>query len=653
LTLASLLQQVVHEATEQFQQAAMLPDDVRFNFDPGREAPAPEAASTEARRSDTVPLDTTIATPSTPTSPSLAPKGRVLKTTQRTVVSLNHGRFQAHETVRQHTTAEGQQITQHSTELGQLVPRGGSYAFDLIAHVGVETFLHGRSLEDVQQSLAERRPAIHVALSSLWDQQQRFLFCLGQLHERSAPVIRAFLAGQPHVTWLLDGTLEPDTPVFLGVQDAASGLILHGWKISSENADDIAACLTPAAERYGRPAGVMHDLSPAMSGACDLALPGVPHRVCHFHLARDVGNDLCAAPQIALTKRHRSLKILARLREQRRGQTEWLRDRLGQPESELVLNRLLAGESLESVPFHATLSHEVLLAFHFWINDYRTDGRRRGFPFDPYTLYLHRRLCRASEAVDRLLSLPEVQRQAPPVLGNFRKLLTEYRTDAEIVTAVSAYERAYAMFGRLRAALRLSSDEMCNLRQPYDLPESEREPLRTAMHDLRADLRREVEQAGGQASPSTEHCRLARTVLAHLDKYWEHLVPESGVGPSWTRTTNRLESNWGQCKRGRRQSHGRGKLTRDFQSLPAEYLLVSNLENAQYVNLILGGNLDSLPSKLAAASVGGETFAKWRNNHRAGLLGRPCRAALRSHVLLDKLIQISATHSEPDDARAA
>ena len=91
-----------------------------------------EAASTDARCSDTVTPDATVAAPLA--SPSLAPKGRVLKTTHRTVVSLNLGRFQAHETVRQHTTAEGQRIVQHSTELGQLVPRGGYYGFDLISN---------------------------------------------------------------------------------------------------------------------------------------------------------------------------------------------------------------------------------------------------------------------------------------------------------------------------------------------------------------------------------------------------------------------------------------------------------------------------------------------------------------------------------------
>ena len=287
MTLNSLLHQVVHEATEQFQEAAVLPDDVQFNFDPLWEDPAHQSAPGDAQQSATATPDSFVRTPAT--SPSLAPKGRALKTKQRTVASLEHGHFHAHETVRQHTTATGQRTAWHSVELRRLVPRGCRYAFDLISHLGIETFLHGRSLQDVQRSLAERQPVIDVPFSSLWDQQHRFLFHLGQMHERAAPVIRGFLASQSHVTWLIDGTLEPDTPVFFGIQDAASGLFLQGWKIPSENADDIAACLKEAAERDGRPAGVLHDLSPAMSAACEAALPGVPHRICHFHLARDVG----------------------------------------------------------------------------------------------------------------------------------------------------------------------------------------------------------------------------------------------------------------------------------------------------------------------------------------------------------------------------
>ena len=635
MTLAILLQQVVQESSEQFQQAAVLPDDVRLDFDPWREETSQQALSKEPAAVN--PAATRSAVP-----------GLVWKTSRRTVVSLEHGCFQAREIVRQQTTAEGHQVLQRSAQLAELVPRGARYGFDLIAYVGVETYLHGRALEDVQQTLAQRRPALTVPLSSLWDQQQKFLFSLGRLHRRAVPVLREFLANHGPMTWLLDGTLEPDTPVFFGIQDAASGLFLDGWKIPSENADDIAVCLAEAAARYGRPHEALHDLSPAMSGACDKALHGVSHRVCHFHLAQDVGEDLYAAVQLALTKRQRTLKILSRLREQRRGQTEWLRDQLGQPSAELVLSRLLAGEPVEaSWKFHETLGREVLLAFHFWILDYRHDGRRRGFPFDPYTLYLHRRLVRAGEAVDRLLSLSEVARQAPPVLTNFHNLLAEYRGDAEIAAMAAEYERASAMFARLREALSLSADQMRNLRQPYELPAAARQPLHTALHELRASLRCQVEQ---EDDPDR---LLAHTVLTHLDKYWAYLVPEEGVASSWERTTNKLESRWSTLKRHRRQTHGRGKLTRDFQSLPEEYLLVGNLENPLYVELLLGGSLASLASKLAEASVGGESFTSWRERRGSRLLGQPRRRQLRADDFLTDLVRVSADQCQSKEADAA
>jgi len=631
LTIANLIQQIVRQQTEHLQQAARLPDDVQFNFDPRREAATPQGTGKSQHRVTPAESRSPADGPTPVTGSSLAIQ--VQKTARRTVVSLEQGRFRARETVLATTTADGQSVAQRSSQLAQTVPAGSKYGFDLIAYAGMETYLHGGGLQDVQQALAERRPAVEVPLSSLWDQQRKFLFLLGRMHRRAAPRIREYLAGQPPVTWLLDGTLEPETPVFLGIEDAASGMLLDGWKIPSENADDIAASLAEAAGRYGTPGGVLHDLSPAMRQACDAALAGVPHRVCHFHLARDVGNDLCGKAQTALVKRLRALKIQSRLREQRKGQTQWLRNRAGTPEDELVLGRLLAGEPLPGVPFDQTLGREVLLAFHFWILDHRQDGQRRGLPFDPYSLYLHRRLVRAGEAVDRLLSHGHVARQAPPVLKNFQKLLAEYRTDDQIVSSAADYERAYAMFGRLREALSLSAETMRNLRLPYELPDGSREPLQTALHALRESLRAEVEQASADQP-------LAQTVLTHLDKYWDYLVPASSVGPSWERTTNKLESHWSVGKRSRRQTHGRAKLTRDFQSLPPEYLLVPNLANPCYVELLLDGDLSNLASNLSAASEGGESFSSWGRSQCNGCLGRPSRRHLRSENFLPNLIEL-------------
>jgi hypothetical protein len=571
-------------------------------------------------------------------------RGGVPKTVRRTVVSLRHGRFQACETIR-HAAVDGRPPGR-SVELAGMVASGARYGYDLIAHVGLETYLHGRRLEELQAQLAQGLPTIEIPRSTLWDQQQKFLFYLGVLHRQAAPRLREYLAGQAPVTWLLDGTTEPGTAVFLGLEEAAHGLLLGNWKIPSENLEDIAACLRQAADRYGLPERLLHDLSPTMSGACEQALPGVAHFVCHQHLARDVGEDLYEAPQAALVKRLRTLKLQYRLKEQRQGQYEWLRYRQDSP-GQLVLEDLLAGRAVE-VAWDGTLGREVLLAFHFWILDHRSDGQRRGFPFDPYLLYFHRRLVRAGQAVDQLLSRTSAACRTPQVLCNFQALLQAYRNDPEIQAAADLYERCWTLFTRLREALRLSAEQMDQLRQPQELAPHEQGSLKRALEQLREELQQQVADEQDPDRP------LARIVLVHLDKYWGHILPDQGLaaGERWQRTTNQLESDWGGLKRGRRRTHGRGKLTRDFQSLPEEYLLIPNLENETYLEVVLGGSLESLPGKLAEASREAGSFDAWRRRRRPRLMGELPRRLLRDDDFLGQLLD-SCIHYCQATARQA
>ena len=119
-----LLSELQQRAATDLQQAAALPADVCFQFDAAREA-ADSGGSPLAE----------------------AACGGVRKTACRTVVSLRHGRFQACETVRQAAGPAGRR----SQQLATVVPRGARYGFDLIAHVGVETYVRGRSLHEVRE----------------------------------------------------------------------------------------------------------------------------------------------------------------------------------------------------------------------------------------------------------------------------------------------------------------------------------------------------------------------------------------------------------------------------------------------------------------------------------------------------------------------
>ncbi len=211
---------------------------------------------------------------------------QVQKTTCRQVVTRELNAFAAVEVVR--TTGDCQ--LRHSPLLAGLVPKGGKYGYDLIAHVGVQTFLEGRCLQDI----AARLRPLCIPFSSLHDLAMKFLYYFGHLHRQSAtPLLREWFEQRGRSTWLMDATVEPGTPLYFGLLDAESGLCLDAWKIATENADEIIPCLHEATERFGRPQEALHDLGDAMAAACEAVWgEAVVHRACHFHLLRDIGEDL-------------------------------------------------------------------------------------------------------------------------------------------------------------------------------------------------------------------------------------------------------------------------------------------------------------------------------------------------------------------------
>ena len=190
---------------------------------------------------------------------------------------------------------------------------------------------------------------------------------------------------------------------------------------------------------------------------------------------------------------------------------------------------------------------------------------------------------------------------------------------------------------------------MNQLRQPQELPPDEQPPMKRALEQLRQELRQQTEDDNDPDGP------LAKIVLKHLDKYWGHLIPDQplAAGECWQRTTNQLESDWGDLKRGRRCTHGRGKLTRDFQTLPEEYLLILNLENETYLQVVLGGSLESLPAKLAEASREAGSFDAWRRQRRPRLLGELPRRLLREEDFIDHLLEVCVHYCHSPATRAA
>jgi hypothetical protein len=129
-----------------------------------------------------------------------------------------------------------------------------------------------------------------------------------------------------------------------------------------------------------------------------------------------------------------------------------------------------------------------------------------------------------------------------------------------------------------------------------------------------------------------------------LDRYWGQLFA-SPDDPCRERTTNGLEGWWGASKRRCRQRHGRKKLTREFRSLPAEFMLIANLENPKYVELMPDGELSKLAEKLAHAGRTAGPWTSWRSAQQPLNEGRLPNRLIRKDNFLDELTAPFMTHT--------
>jgi hypothetical protein len=559
----------------------------------------------------------------------------VQKTANRTVVSLNFSKFQAREVIRERREG-GQRLTFHSPKLMSIVPSGARYAYDLIALVGTKSYLENRKLKSVQEEISNRYGLPYIAFSSLYDLQRKFLFYLGQVHQQAAPRLKDYLRQRGNNTWLIDGTIEPGTPVFLGVKEAYEGIFLGGGKIPTENDRDISNCLIKVAQFYGVPDETLHDLSERMFNACEIAFPGNPQRVCHYHLVRDIGEDLYEVPQQMLNERLRAMKLQPNLKDQRSNQTQWLQKAVKGKQMPLILKDLLNGKEIDN-GWTEALGREVLLSLHGWMLDYPSDGNRQGFPFDPYHLYFHRRVVMAYDASQRLLSSETAKKDLPRAFLTFSSKLENYLRDPLIIEAAELYEKAFDIFERLRAVLRLGAKGSNPMHELYELQSDEQNEVSESLEELKIQF----DESKHDCSNPKE-IKLYDIVKVHLEKYEPYLFPAKANGTEKyqiVRTTNGIESHWSQGKRARRQTHGRSKLTRDFHALPLEYMLIPNLNNARYIEIVLG-SLEQLPEKMSEAGKTSGPYSHWYKKQKPVHIGRLPARMLRRETFIDDLINI-------------
>jgi hypothetical protein len=172
------------------------------------------------------------------------------------------------------------------------------FGFDVLALVGMLRYAHHRSVPEIHVALQAR--GIAIAPRTVTDLLDRYDELLA-LHVTDDARLRRVVAPRGRAVLALDG-LQPDVghEVVWVVRDCLSGEVLRVRSMLSARHADLRDLLDEVRRAVDVPiTGVVSDGQHSIRQAVALALPGVPHQLCHFHYLREAARPVFEADRHA------------------------------------------------------------------------------------------------------------------------------------------------------------------------------------------------------------------------------------------------------------------------------------------------------------------------------------------------------------------
>lgn len=379
-------------------------------------------------------------------------------------------------------------------------------------------------------------------------------------------------------------------------------IVLGNIKLPSEKAAGIVPFLRQLQECFGPPLALVHDMSKGILAAAAEVFPGIPDFICHFHSLRDLGKDLLGAEYDTLRKRLQTHGTVGRVRARLR---TWQKQIDADPPLQQALAQLpdwgWHTQPLQQAPLFAAylLARRVLAGLQ--------DGQGYGFPFDRPLLALARRAYEAQTQLQTLLCPAQKaqdkngRRQLP-----FHHLLLDLQDlveDHPLRHTLSSLETHGQLFDQIRHALRiapLSGDQGLN-------HGGEAVELKALQHHVQAFT------AEVRARPDYSTTLALQKMIKQIDHYGpklfaDPLVVSTPEGPRTIqpqRTNNLLERFFRDLKRTCRHKTGCHSLGRTLRTLPPDTPLVKNLQNPEYLKILLDGqpSLEALFAQIDPPTV--------------------------------------------------
>lgn len=511
---------------------------------------------------------------------------RLVQKTRRKVVYSMAGPFNAHETVLdcpQCSQAMG------SEALLRMVPTRCNVAYDVLVYVGQALFRNFRTLEEVQTELKMRNT--HISISEIDYLGRKFIKYLALAHAQAAPRIRQKMRMAGGYVLHLDAAHEGDAPTLFSGLDSLSQFVLGNIKTPSENADHIKPFLQSIQDTYGLPIACVHDMGTGLCKAVNETFPGVPDFICHFHFLRDVGKDFLGPAYSRLRNRLKSFAATTGLRAFIRQ----MRQSLGQsPDLPLLVDAV----NTKTPPHHAEMLPSLsAYSLALWALQGKRNGKGHGFPFDRPLLEFTERMLELDRYLPRLLENSCGSEDDQKPLRVLAKKISKVANDPELIQATTELRWRVEVFDALRSAMRIATPDESKGLNDDGSPE--------AMSTIRQDVEKFRQRLDKESHLADDH--LCIKMARQIDKYGEKLFadpitvasPQGLVTIYPQRTNNILERFFRGLRRGHRRKTGNNSMRRTLQAMIADTPLVKNLDNPEYMEVLLNGK-DSLEELFAS-----------------------------------------------------
>jgi hypothetical protein len=534
-------------------------------------------------------------------------KLNVQKTRKKTIITLDIGAFRVRETVLECPQDKSIYTCQ---ELRDLVPYRCTFGFDVLVYVGKALFIHCRSDQEIIKKLAERN--IPISDRQIAYLGKKFIIYLALAHRESQKQLKKAMDLRGGYILHMDGTCEGDSPhLFTGLDEVAE-IVLDNIKLPSEKADLLIPFFRQIKRQYGDPLALVHDMGKGIMAAIEEVFPNIPDFICHFHFLRDIGKDLFGEEYLKVKNLLTKYKIRTILRQKAKAlekftcETEVIRD------LQASINKgNIEPSLLQKIP---AVSTYVLIHWAFEISD-QLQGY--GFPFDRPHLIFYQRLKVLHASLKNIMDTqPQGKMTHKRLIRGVWQLLNDLINNKELNKYVERLEEKTKVFDKLRKALRIA------------LPEGKKglnddgEQINIKTIEEKVKEFRKWITTEEYFSKNKDYQKMVK----QIDKYWEKLFadPLSVTTPNGQlllqpqRTNNIMERFFRDLKRRSRKKSGTACLNKTLKAILADTPLIRNLENEDYLKIILNGcaSLEERFSKIDSKLVFEELKQAQKNLER-------------------------------------